>query len=726
MTEGRDQTNDASRPSAGRAGGASSRIDAAKEWRSGLLGFTCAVLLFESMTGLCVYLLGFSIFNQFALLAHTIVGLVTLPPVVGYIVRHWWMRRSGNLSHLQLLGYGTALSFAVLVASGLVLTYDGVWGIRRSRLWDNVHVIATFAFVFFMSAHLLTLIVRRVNNDETKRQLRLARRRFWSHTLIGSGSTIGICAVLSIAYQPPQWINAFPEGYNFPFGEDRPFAPSLARTDTNRAIDPVSLAGSRGCGTSGCHSEIAEEWLPSAHRYASMDFVFQAVQADMAEERRPELTRYCAGCHDPIALFSGAKNVGNVTLSSHGADEGISCLACHAIVQTDVRGNADYTVTQPSRYIYETREGRAAKLVSDFLIRTYPEGHKAAYTRPLYKTTEFCGACHKQYVDEEVNDFGQVQGQNQYDSWRKSRWHHPDDPSKTLGCRDCHMPLVRSNDPAAGDPDDPRRSFDDGKHRSHRFLAANQFIPRYLGLEGAERHCELTVDWLRGEYDVPEIADRWTEGPVVRLEIVAPEAVRPGEEVKVQTILVNNKAGHDFPTGPLDMIEGWVELRVENSAGEIVFASGRPDERDYLVNPQIVFKAELINRRGELIGRHDLWNLVGARYKRSLFPGFTDTTTFTFACPAETTGRDRRATLEPETAHVVRVPESVEGNELRVTAVLWYCKFSAPFLDRLFGEDRKLRSEVTDIARAEAVMRVETPDSLSQIRTEAAKGADGT
>ncbi|NIU20111.1 MAG: hypothetical protein GWN79_13880, partial [Actinobacteria bacterium] len=90
--------------------------------------------------------------------------------------------------------------------------------------------------------------------------------------------------------------------------------------------------------------------------------------------------------------------------------------------------------------------------------------------------------------DEEINQVGWVQLQNQYDNWRKSRWNHPGDPTKTIECRECHMPLVDSTDPAPGDALDYNRTADDGKHRSHRFLAANQFMPLALELEGAEEH----------------------------------------------------------------------------------------------------------------------------------------------------------------------------------------------------------------------------------------------
>jgi hypothetical protein len=265
---------------------------------------------------------------------------------------------------------------------------------------------------------------------------------------------------------------------------------------------------------------------------------------------------------------------------------------------------------------------------------------------------------------------------------------------------------VDSTDPAAGDRDDPNRHPNDGKHRSHRFLGANQFVPRFHKLPGAEKHCDLTVKWLRGEIQVPEIADRWTTGPVVRLSVVAPEVARPGEPVNIQTLVTNNKAGHDFPTGPMDMIEGWVEVAVTDADGKIVFTSSRADDRGYLINPQIVFKAELIDRLGELIGRHELWRLVGAKFKRVLFPGLTDTTTFTFNCPGMGKPTAAGAAVEPQETHTFVLPADAPARELKVTAVVWYTKFSAPFLDRLFGEAAKQRSEVTEVARAEAVIKV--------------------
>src|SRR5690606_24001188 len=348
------------------------------------------------------------------------------------------------------------------------------------------------------------------------------------------------------------------------YAVNRPFAPSLARTADNAPLAASQLAGSEGCGTAGCHEQIVREWQPSAHRYAAMDKSFQAIQLTMARQNGPTSTRYCAGCHDPISLFSGSKAVmtsdENIT-GSKCFHEGVSCLACHAVRQADIRGNAQYTVAAPSRYVgeleYDASGASSWRVVRDFLIRAYPDEHTGSLSKVMFKQPEYCAACHKQFVDEEVNSVGWVQLQNQFDNWKTSKWARDrSDAATTVECRECHMPLVDSTDPASGDPHDYNRAPDDGRHRSHRFLGANQFMPELLGLEGAAEQTALTHAWLEGAIAIPEIEAKWKSKdiPIVSIQLLAPSEVRAGEAITVQCVITSNKVGHDFPTGPLDMI----------------------------------------------------------------------------------------------------------------------------------------------------------------------------
>ena len=161
----------------------------------------------------------------------------------------------------------------------------------------------------------------------------------------------------------PSTSTSFPADYEYLYGDDRPFAPSLARTVSGGAYDPRSLSGSESCGSSGCHEQILAEWKPSAHRWAAMDArVPEDPDGIMAEQNGAESTRYCGGCHDPISLFSGTKNifVENLTGLRGHTRKGVSCLGCHGIRETDLQGNANYVMAQPADYLWQWKPTAAS------------------------------------------------------------------------------------------------------------------------------------------------------------------------------------------------------------------------------------------------------------------------------------------------------------------------------------------------------------------------------
>lgn len=596
----------------------------------------------------------------------------------------------------------------VVTISGIVLSYQAIFMTRISQTWDVIHIISTFGLIAFLVPHTVLILLRdlRARKIEPMIPVVKAESHYVRITLFISIVLFAGVFLWRYSYDPVELINEFPEDYGYLYGEDRPFAPSLANTNTGGAFDARSLGGSEGCGTTGCHEEIYKEWQVSAHRYSAMDVGFQKVQSVMGEQNGPESTRYCGGCHDPISLFSGAKNVLTDNLTNLvGYNEGVSCIACHAIKETDIKGNADYVMTQPKRYMYELKEGESTRLLRDFLIRSYPKYHVESLQHTLFKSPEFCASCHKQFIDEEINNVGWIQLQNQYDNWRKSRWNHPGDPGKTIECRECHMPLVESLDPASGDDADYNRTKDDNMHRSHRFLGANQFMPLALELPGAEEHVELIENWLQGKINIPEIEDKWQAGPAVPLELKVPENVVPGDEVIIKALITNNKVGHEFPTGPLDIIQAWVEIVVTDQDGNKVFASGQRDDKHFIQPGSFIFKAEPVDQYGNLIDRHNLWEMVGVRYKRALFPGFSDQAEFTFPCPTMI------QTMEgnPETKTDFQFTAPKGGiKELNVSAKLLYRKFDQYLLNYLFGEDSGITAPVTVLSEDQKTIVVNT------------------
>ena len=685
----------------------------AREWQHRLLIFVAALLAIETITGLAIYLLPFSISNQFMVVLHTGLGLLFVAPFAWYQIRHWKIYRKTPLTHIKLSGYFSMTTVAVAGVSGLVLTYQALFQTRITPFWDTLHLVSTFALIAAVAPHIVIIALRnlRAHKTETVQSIVAAQKRWGIQISLLTAIAFAGLAIAVLAYEPTPLNNELPDDYNYLYGEDRPFYPSLAKTESGGAYDALSMSGSATCGRSGCHSEIYEEWNVSAHRYSAMDAAFLKVQDVMAEQNGPETTRYCGGCHDPISLFSGAKNVFTDDLTNlTGYQEGVSCIVCHSIQETDIQGNADYVVTQPERYVFELEEGNTAQLVSDFLIRAYPEKHIESLQHKLFKSPEFCAACHKQFIDEEINNVGWVQLQNQYDNWRKSRWNEPGHPENTIECRECHMPLTESLDPSAGDDLDYNRTPDDGKHRNHRFLAANQFMPLALDLEGAEEHVALTEKWLQGKIEIPEISDKWQPGPAVPVELVVPDTVAPGDPVKIEALITNNKVGHDFPTGPLDIIQAWVEVEVSDQAGNLIYKSGERDDKHFIEPGAFMFKAEPVDQYGNLIDRHNLWEMVGVRYRRALFPGFSDRAAYMFSCPAtvDVEGIEKEELSLDERLELDAPRESVTA--LHVSARLLYRKADQFLLNFLFGEDSGITAPITVLSEDEKTIIVTGTD----------------
>lgn len=664
-------------------------------WSTALAKVTGAVLLFEVVSGLAITFGPFHPAIQWGLLAHTVLGLLTIAPLAWYFARHWKDYADQALSDVLLLGYVGLVALAICEISGVWLTGQALFAIKTSPWLRYTHLISTLLTLAATIPHLVIAWWRR-------RKVEFARRAVgWLAASVGATvAGVVVVGVLTLAYSGTKYRNEFPSDYSYPFGKSRPFAPSLAHTATNVAYDPRSLAGSETCGSSGCHTEIYHEWQSSAHRYSAMDPVFQAIQTVMAKQNGPESTRYCGGCHDPISLLSGTKNILVEKLTNlQGYNEGISCVACHSIQKTDIQGNANYTMIQPQDYLWQwSAPHRVAAVARNFLIRSYPDQHDRLSKR-MYKKPEYCAACHKQFIDQEVNRVGWVQLQNQYDNWAASHWNHKGDARATVECRECHMPLNESHDPAAGDSTDYNRTADDHKHRSHRFLASNSFVPGLLHLDGSEQQIRLTQDWLQGKIEIPEIQNKWAEGPVVKVRVEAPTTAAPGQKIPIRVIMTSNKVGHDYPTGPLDLIQSWVELQVQDENGNVIFTSGQRDARHFLPPGTFLFKAEPVDQYGNLIDRHNLWEMVGVRYRRSLFPGYSDTVEYQVMCPSGGPGLPV-AKLNPHRDFTV--PAGHASGKLHINATLRYRKIDQFLLNYTMGENSGLTAPVIDIASAAA------------------------
>ena len=113
-------------------------------WASRLAVVGLLVLLFEGITGLAITFAPFHPAIEWSLLLHTLIGVLTLLPLAWYLVVHWLDYKHHAMSNVVLLGYVATIALLICAVSGAVVTVQGLFAIRMSNVWRQVHLISTF------------------------------------------------------------------------------------------------------------------------------------------------------------------------------------------------------------------------------------------------------------------------------------------------------------------------------------------------------------------------------------------------------------------------------------------------------------------------------------------------------------------------------------------------------------------------------------------------------
>jgi hypothetical protein len=126
----------------------------------------------------------------------------------------------------------------------------------------------------------------------------------------------------------------------------------------------------------------------------------------------------------------------------------------------------------------------------------------------------------------------------------------------------------------------------------------------------------------------------------------------------------------------------------------VLFSSGTVGEDGFIAPGSFIFKAEPVDSQGNLIDRHNLWEMVGVRHRRALFPGFSDTASYDVECP------DLRRVKKAFSDESLEVDAPRDATRLRVRARLLYRKVDQYLLNFLYGREKNLTSPVTEMASA--------------------------
>ena len=592
---------------------------------------------------------------QSMFLGHLALGFAIALPAIIYAVLH--LRRAIHRPNRLAVRLGLTL-FAIvllLIGSGVALTR----GIPLFELRDVtarsivywIHVAAPFVACWLFVLH----------------RLAGPRIRWAAGGIIAFvGIIVGLAGV---------WLTS-PTAIETARAE-ADFSPSLAKTATGHFIPAEALMQDDYCAR--CHADIHAQWRHSAHRLASFNnpaYLFSVRNTRsrvLARDGDVSAARFCAGCHDPVPLFTGAFDDPAFDDEGHPtAHAGITCLSCHAIESLgSPRGNADYVIGAPRQYPFAFSDNAVLQWINGLSIKSNPDLHKRSLLKPLHRTAEFCGTCHKVHLPEELNAYKWLRGQNHYDSFLLSgvsghgaqSFYYP--ARAETNCNGCHMPPVPSADFAA----DFDAALGEPAIRGHQFPAANTALAALLGWP--EEVIDAHRAMLEGALRVDLFAIR--AGPGIEGEIIAPlrpaiPALTPGETYVFDVVMRTLRLGHLFTEGTADSNEVWLDVTVK-SGGGVIGRSGARDS-DGAVDPWSHFvNAYVLDRHGNRIDRRNAEDIFTKLYDHQIPPGAA------------------------ATAHYrVRIPETAVA-PVEVAVALRYRKFDTTYMRAFEGE----RFETNDL-----------------------------
>lgn len=570
------------------------------------------------------------VWQQWTYLAHTLLGLGLALSLAGYLAAH--LRRTLGLRRPlpSLLGILSVLAVLAVAGTGLHIAFLGQ---READRWVySAHLGAGAGILAPLAGHVWSARRRGAADPAQPGHSWRHAGQVTAHYAAVTAVAIALATFGYSLLPTPYRDAAAVTPYLLSYGE-HPFRPSQTETASGSFMDPRRVGDSRRCGA--CHAQIAREWQASMHAQAAADQAYQTNVKLLSKKKGMPTTRYCEGCHAPVALLSGQLSEGGKLDTPGHLLEGVSCLTCHGadhIVHT--KGVASYRFAPAQPYLFEGYGNGLAVRLHDFLVRIQPRQHRRDMARPPLATPELCASCHVQFMDRDVNNWGWVQMQDEYTAWlaspfsRQARQSFSETAMKR--CQDCHFPLVAGEDPSADAA---------GRLRSHRAPGANTAIPWFTGdlaqLDEVRRF--LRADQVRVSLDIPD-----RPGAPRSQQHVAPGAAQPweppdyvylGEVLEFTATVANAQVGHNFPGGTTDINEAWLHVRLADAQDRTVYESGGVGDDGAVDGAAYFYKSVPIDRQGEPVWRHDLFNMVGDSFKRVIPAGKADTVAYRARIP---------------------------------------------------------------------------------------------
>ncbi len=376
------------------------------------------------------------------------------------------------------------------------------------------------------------------------------------------------------------------------------------------------------CGT--CHPKHYKEWSVSQHAYAQLSPIYLSLNNKINKLSNGSNGDFCLRCHSPVGANLGESSFAS-NLDRHPTSrEGITCVVCHRVNKNYNKASGRLALiegglTEP---VFGPKGNAGLQKALDqpdkFRVVTDPKEsgrkiHKESKVFESIKTPVFCGTCH------DVTLFNGFRLEEAFSEYRTSPA-----AAKGVTCQDCHMGTIQGKvsgyeqGPAAVVGDIPTSTR---KLTSHLFSGPDYPVihPGIFPHNQEAAAFKTMREWLlfkheegwgtdkfensvSDSYKFPQawasVDDRYDAREILkkqfklldfakekrleilkigfRLEDVITERADEGG-IKFRVKVANGTDGHNVPTGFTGERLVWLDVKVTDRDGKVVFRSGDRD-----------------------------------------------------------------------------------------------------------------------------------------------------
>lgn len=363
------------------------------------------------------------------------------------------------------------------------------------------------------------------------------------------------------------------------------FALALLACDSSPADDvevpPFTLAelqNPESC--KDCHPKHYEQWSASMHAYSGVDPVFLAMNKRGQEETGGQLGAFCVNCHAPMAVKTGAiTDFSNVeSVPTHL--KGVTCYFCHNAVgvgDKHVNGNVNLAMDTVMR--------------ANVRNPVEPTAHKVAGSTFHDPSTEdsarLCGTCH------DIETPRGVRLEKTYEEYLASLFSDSNNPTFFKSCNDCHMTRLRGG----------RQQIAVKTGRTNGQVLARDF----------HEHLWPAVDVALTDWPHADAMRSAVSGCALPSTMSAYITIERSEDVLGQfTVMMEQDAGHKFPSGATQDRRAWLELIAYDENLKELYRIGQVGDQD-IEDPEdaphpCILRSYAKDEKG--LETHDFWEVA--------------------------------------------------------------------------------------------------------------------